>query len=134
MARRQPMTHARNRWWTGLARVAGAALALLAMAAAPTAGGPAQGLPAPAVPPPDVIYALTNTGTLVRFSSASPSVFSLSVPISGLPISVTLAAIDFRPATGQLYGLGLDTASVSGRLLVINPNTGATNLITTTAF
>lgn len=66
------------------------------------------------------VYGVTSTGNLVRFDSATPGTISGSVPISGLQSGETLAGIDFRPATGQLYGLGSGS-----RLYTINPVTGA---------
>jgi hypothetical protein len=44
--------------------------------------------------------------------------------ITGLESSVKLLAIDFRPATGQLYAAGNDS-----RLYVINPETGAARAV-----
>ena len=103
-----------------------------ALAAAPLAG--AQAPLIPAAPPTDTIYGLSSTGTLVRFSSATPSVLSLTVPISGLESGAALAAIDFRPATGQLFGLAIKTATKSGRLYIVNPDTGAASPLGTLPF
>jgi hypothetical protein len=51
------------------------------------------------------------------------------VAITGLQSGETILAIDFRPATGQLYGIGS-----SSRLYVINQNTGAARALTTESF
>jgi hypothetical protein len=66
------------------------------------------------------VYGITSTGNLVQFNSATPGVIAKSVPVTGLQAGETLAGIDFRPATGQLYGLGSGS-----RLYVIDINTGA---------
>jgi hypothetical protein len=65
-------------------------------------------------------YGVTTTGQLVRFDVTSPGVISSNVTITGLVAGDTIAGIDFRPATGQLYGLGSQS-----RLYVINTTTGA---------
>src|SRR4051812_33031925 len=66
------------------------------------------------------VYGLTSTGSLVQFNSATPGTIARSVPVTGLQPGETLQGIDFRPATGQLYGLGSGS-----RLYVIDINTGA---------
>ncbi len=52
-----------------------------------------------------------------------------SATISGLGAGVKILAIDFRPATGQLYGVGSDS-----RIYVINPLTGVARAIGTGPF
>lgn len=49
--------------------------------------------------------------------------------ISGLPAGEMILSIDYRPATGQLYGIG-----ASSRLYVINEASGAATALGTTAF
>jgi hypothetical protein len=65
------------------------------------------------------LFATTDQNTLIRFDAARPQRLKDVRAISGLPAGVTLAGIDFRPATGDLYGVGSD--SVVYRL---NPRTG----------
>lgn len=68
------------------------------------------------------IYGIANQGVatnLVRFDSATPGILDSSVFVSNLQANEILLGIDFRPATGQLYGLGS-----SSRLYTINPTTG----------
>jgi hypothetical protein len=89
---------------------AGVAAASLALAAAASAD-PIVALTAPAP--------LTGTQSLIRFDSATPTIASLGVPLSGLQAGETVLGIDFRPANGELFGLGS-----TGRLYVINPATG----------
>ncbi len=65
------------------------------------------------------IYAVTTTSAVFTFDSATPGATSAPVPVSGLQSGETLLGIDFRPATGGLYGIGS-----TSRLYVINPATG----------
>jgi hypothetical protein len=71
---------------------------------------------------------LTSNNRLVRFSSTALTPTG-SIPLSGLAAGESLLGIDFRPATGQLYGLGS-----SNRLYTIDPATGAATAVTTTTF
>lgn len=55
------------------------------------------------------IYGLTaaNQGnTLITFDSATPGTFTSIIDITGLQPTVSLFALDLRPATGTLYALG----------------------------
>ncbi len=49
-----------------------------------------------------------NVNTLFRFDTATPATLDVGVPVTGLDAGSTLVGIDFRPATGDLYGLGRD--------------------------
>jgi len=69
------------------------------------------------------VYLLTDSNQLLRFST-SPSLIQTNVAITGLQPGETLLAIDFRPATGELFGLGN-----SNRLYSVNPNTGAATAV-----
>lgn len=64
------------------------------------------------------IVALVEQNKLIVFDSGSPGTITGSGAITGLPAGEEIVALDFRPATGQLYGLGK-----SSRLYVINPFT-----------
>jgi hypothetical protein len=66
------------------------------------------GLAAAAVPGAraETIVGLTNTQQLAVFDSASPLNAAAPIGITGLQANETLLGIDFRPATGVLYGLG----------------------------
>jgi Domain of unknown function (DUF4394) len=71
-------------------------------------------------PRPDrMLVATTDQNQLIRFDARNPERIRDVRAISGLPAGVTLKGIDFRPATGDLYGVGSD--SVVYRL---NPRTG----------
>ncbi len=61
------------------------------------------------------IYGLTVANRLVQFSSDDPDEIISRRRITGLQSGERLLGIDFRPATGQLYGLGS-----SSRLYVID--------------
>jgi hypothetical protein len=57
---------------------------------------------------------------LVRYYSSEPSTLLASVPVTGLQAGEKLVALDFRPATGQLYGVGS-----TNRLYVVDTTSGA---------
>lgn len=70
---------------------------------------------------------------LTGFDSASPGTTSAPVPITGIG-SDTIIGIDIRPATGVLYGVGVDlsfSAPFTTRLYTIDPTTGAASLAST---
>jgi hypothetical protein len=69
-------------------------------------------------------YALSGGTRLDAFSTANAATRISSVAITGLASGEQFLAIDFRPATGQLYGV-----SSASRLYVINQNTGAARAI-----
>ncbi|MBV7530486.1 DUF4394 domain-containing protein [Chitinophaga sp. sic0106] len=79
---------------------------------------------------PDLsLYALTNTNMLLNVNAKNPAVVISQTAITGLQAGETLLGIDFRPATGQLYGIGS-----SSRIYVLNTQSGAARAIGTTAF
>jgi hypothetical protein len=86
---------------------------LLAVAGACVVGGIEV---ARAVP----IYAVNTDNNLLSFDSATPQTPTSGVFISGLQPGESVQAIDFRPATGQLYALGS-----TSRLYTLNTVTGA---------
>ncbi|MBC6607962.1 DUF4394 domain-containing protein [Hymenobacter sp. BT188] len=74
-------------------------------------------------------YALSGGSRLDAYSTKDAATRISSVAISGLGSGEKLLAIDFRPATGQLYGV-----SSASRLYVINQNTGVARAIGAGAF
>jgi len=74
----------------------------------------------------NTIYAL-GANAITTFDSASPGTITTPVGISGLNMGESVVAIDFRPATGGLYGLGV--AATTARLLLINTSTSAATQI-----
>ncbi|SMB99192.1 conserved hypothetical protein [Hymenobacter roseosalivarius DSM 11622] len=74
-------------------------------------------------------YALSGGNKLDAYSTKDPATRTASVTITGLQSGERILAIDFRPATGQLYGV-----SSASRLYVINQNTGVAHAIGAGAF
>ena len=74
-------------------------------------------------------YALTADSKLLAINANNPNVINSQVNITGLQSGEVLLAIDFRPATGQLYGVGS-----SSRIYVIDYKTGAARAINNAAF
>lgn len=84
----------------------------------------------PSVTKPDLVfYGLTASNALVKYNANNSASAISNVPITGLQASENLLAIDFRPGTGQLYGLGS-----TSRLYIINTNTGAATAVGATPF
>ncbi|MTD45041.1 DUF4394 domain-containing protein [Conexibacter sp. W3-3-2] len=84
------------------------------------------GLSAPAMA--DTAYGLLASGTkLTTFDTATPNQQATAIDISGLATGEKVVGIDVRPANGVLYGLGV--SGTQGRLLRINPATGAATLV-----
>jgi Domain of unknown function (DUF4394) len=82
------------------------------------------------LPKGTIFYALTNNNEIIKYLSGNPLSEISNAVITGL-VSATekILAIDFRPATGQLYGV-----SSESRLYVINQQTGAAAAVSLTAF
>jgi Domain of unknown function (DUF4394) len=55
---------------------------------------------------PRMLFATTAQNKLIRFNSRNPTRIRSRRAITGLPDGVTLTGIDFRPRTGDLYGVG----------------------------
>ena len=75
-----------------------------------------------ALPREEVIYGVSASNRLVSFRANDPGRLLSSVPISNLlttPSQETISAIDFRPATGELFAL-----TSTNRTLRINPANG----------
>lgn len=79
---------------------------------------------------PDLIfYGVTASNQLLQYNANNPGAVISTVAITGLQAGETLLGIDFRPATGQLYGAGS-----TSRIYVINHLTGKATAIGTDAF
>ncbi|MDN2714525.1 DUF4394 domain-containing protein [Janthinobacterium sp. SUN120] len=82
----------------------------------------------PVTPPPPVVLAgdvfvLTASNKLLSFDRATPATIRTTVAVTGLQAGENLLGIDFRPADGQLYGVGS-----TGRIYTLNGATGAATL------
>ncbi len=79
---------------------------------------------------PDVTFYTLAGGTMLdKYNAGAPETLLNSAQITGLQSRETIRAIDFRPATGQLYGI-----SSGSRMYVINAETGAARMIGTGPF
>lgn len=76
-----------------------------------------------------MFYALTDNNQLVRLNTQNPSASMGMTTVTGILNNERLMGIDFRPATGQLYGV-----SSGSRLYIINTNTGAATPVGSGAF
>lgn len=70
----------------------------------------------------ETVVALTSGKRLLFFDSTSPSTVTKTITITTVS-NEALKAIDFRPATGNLYALG-----ASGRFYILNLTTGAASV------
>ncbi len=79
-----------------------------------------------------VLFGLADNNFLVRFDSATPGTINSVALVSGLQAGERLVGIDFRPRTGQLFGIGIVDGGATVdtlRVYTINPLTGAATLI-----
>lgn len=87
----------------------------------------------------DTLYGLGGMGatptslSLFSFRSNAPGAITNVGAISGVATGFSLVAIDFRPATGQLYGLAYNGTS-SAQLYTLNLATAAATPVGATAF
>lgn len=68
------------------------------------------------------LFGLTSNNFLVAFNPNNLN--AVQIPVTGLGLTETLVDLDFRPATGQLFGL-----SNVGRLYTVNALTGAATIV-----
>jgi hypothetical protein len=83
----------------------------------------------PVYGPTQVFYALTNNNALITYNAKDVRTQTAQVAITGLQATEKLLSIDFRPATGELYGV-----SSANKVYIINPSTGATRSVSQVAF
>jgi hypothetical protein len=75
------------------------------------------------------IVTLSADGTqLSRFLSTTPGT-ATNVTITNIATGDTLIGIDYRPQTGQLYGLGVNPANDTATVYVLDPQTGAASVV-----
>ncbi len=85
--------------------------------------------PVTVVKPNIVFFGISASNQLIKYNANATQTVVAQFTVTGLQASESILAIDFRPATGQLFGLGS-----SSRLYVINPETGAARAVSATAF
>ena len=87
--------------------------------------------PDPLTLPDQTVYALNNANQLLRLSIRNSNTPQAITTITGVDTQAgeRIVSIDFRPATGQLYGV-----SNQSRIFVINTATAIARPLTTTAF
>jgi len=79
---------------------------------------------------PDVtFFALTQDNRLLRFGNKTTGSAEAATAITGLQAGESILGIDFRPNTGQLFGVGS-----TSRLYTINTQTGAATVVGTAPF
>jgi hypothetical protein len=89
---------------------------------------------------PATAFGLDATGlNLLRFDTTALGTIAATIPITGLAVggaTESIAAVDFRPANGKLYALGVNETAVGndeGRLYTIDVTTGAATQVGTGA-
>ncbi|MFN2511559.1 MAG: DUF4394 domain-containing protein [Pyrinomonadaceae bacterium] len=75
------------------------------------------------------LIALTELNKLQRIETTAPGFIQSETVVTGLQPGEKLLAIDFRPSSGQLYGV-----TDLSRLYVINPTTGVATLVGSGSF
>lgn len=87
---------------------------------------------------PAMIYAVDTSNHLISFDSATPAaVVSKNITGLAVPATETIRGIDFRPATGELYALGInnpDAGNDEGRVYTLNTTTGVLTQVGATPF
>ncbi|RZK55278.1 MAG: DUF4394 domain-containing protein [Pedobacter sp.] len=78
---------------------------------------------------PDVEFYVLSNNTIKLFNGKNVKTQISSVAITGLTGTEKILSVDFRPATGELYGV-----SDASKLYIINVTSGAARAVSTTAF
>lgn len=101
-------------------------LAVFTFASCESNGGPDDDL----VNGPDLeVYGVTANNELVLFNASVPYQFHARTAITGIPSGERVISIDFRPATGELYGL-----TSASHIYVINIHDASARAIGSSAF
>jgi hypothetical protein len=74
------------------------------------------------------IYGLSGNN-LISFKATAPGSLLSSVSVSGIAAGQSIAGLDVRPNTGQLYALGYNANSGEARLYTLDVNTGVATAI-----
>ena len=102
----------------------------LASGAATLLGVPPLALRSMAIwsPAPAAIALVEGGASLSRFQLDTPGT-AVPASIAGVAAGETLADIDGRPATGQLFGLGVNASANTATLYRLDPQTGAATAV-----
>lgn len=73
--------------------------------------------------PAQPVFAVTTDNNLISFNSARPDILTSKTAITGLAEGDSIEGIDFRPSTGQLFGIGS-----SGTLYILDTSTATATL------
>jgi hypothetical protein len=97
----------------------GAATGLGALGSAPI-----QGLALWAPTPAGMVLTGPTNNQIARFRISAPGT-TATVALAGLTAGETVASIDYRPATGQTYALGVNATANTATLYLLDPQSGA---------
>jgi hypothetical protein len=87
-------------------------------------------LTAPTAAQADRALLLTSGNQLVSFETHAPAAITGTVAVTGLGVGETLEGIDYRPATGQLYGWAVPTGTGGTiRTYTLDPGSGAATFV-----
>ena len=76
-----------------------------------------------------LVYAVTANNNLISFDSENPSQLQSIVQVTGIVAGQVLCGLDFRPATGALYGLAYNATTGNAQIYTINPTTGVATAV-----
>lgn len=89
------------------------------------AGNPIRGMAVRTLQGGNTAVALDAAGTgLLRFNTNTPGTTTAAGATLTFGAGEVLAGLDWRPATGQLFALGVDAAADTATLYVVDPQTG----------
>ncbi len=73
----------------------------------------------------DLMYALTSNNWLISFDATNPGIVRTAAPVTGITAGQTLAGMDFRPATGELFAIGYNSTSGETQLYTLKTSNAA---------
>ena len=80
-----------------------------------------------------LVYGVTASNQFISFDSDNPGVIRSVMGLSGVTAGQTLVGTDFRPNTGELFGLGYDASAAApannSQVYTINTATGAATAV-----
>ena len=75
------------------------------------------------------VITLTQDGSALERISVDNTAPSGTATLRGITVGEILVGIGIRPATGQLFGLGVNAAADTGTLYLIDPQTGVSTVV-----